>query len=140
MLPSTLIALAALQGLQFTVERRAVLLAFSGANELTTLAPAVAIDDGPVAPRALTEEEMEARVARKMELLRAQSRRSSAPGGGSALDSYLQSDINPEAGANLRSRGMLENAKASLAKQAEIKTRSKAQKRDDLCEMLGRGC
>lgn len=84
---------------------------------------------------SLSEEEMAARVARKQELLR-------RSGSGSKFVSGLdvRSDVNPEAGQNLRSRSMVENAKETLAKQQELKNRNKAQKRDDLCEMLGRGC
>ena len=102
--------------------------------------------------RVLTEEEMEARVARKMELLR--QRDAAATGRSSpAMDpgeqqifnqqiyeSSIRSDFNPDAGVNLRSRSIIDNAKASLAKQEELKKRDKKQKRDDLCEMLGRGC
>ena len=33
-----------------------------------------------------------------------------------------------------------EASRKRQAKQEELKTRNKAQKRDDLCEMLGRGC
>lgn len=75
-------------------------------------------------------------------------------------------DYNPEASANLRSKSIEQNLKESLAKQAEhnqsaahyieklvivrslpacglqaeLKKRDKKQKREDLCEMLGRGC
>ena len=77
--------------------------------------------------------------ARPTELLRAKA----ASGGmrsASGLDEAIHSDINPEAGANLRSRSVVDNAREALRKQEEMKSRSKAQKRDDLCEMLGRGC
>ena len=40
----------------------------------------------------------------------------------------------------LRGRSVIDNAKTALAKQDELKKRDKKQKRDDLCEMLGRGC
>ena len=83
---------------------------------------------------------MAARVARKQELLRAQARGSGGGGGNGGMDGYIASDINPEAGVNLRARSAIDNAKIALAKQEELKKRSKAQKRDDLCEMLGRGC
>ena len=84
---------------------------------------------------------MAARVARKQELLRAQARGGGGGGGGNGgMDGYIASDINPEAGVNLRARSAIDNAKIALAKQEELKKRSKAQKRDDLCEMLGRGC
>ena len=97
------------------------------------------------APRVLTDEEMEARVARKMELLRAASGKggkSSAANAGlaSGLDSSRRSDINPDAAVQLRSRSVIDNAKVAMAKQDEMKKRDKKQKRDDLCEMLGRGC
>ena len=52
----------------------------------------------------------------------------------------ISSDINPDAAVSLRSRSALENTKIAIAKQNELKTRDKAQKREDLCEMLGRGC
>ncbi len=83
---------------------------------------------------------MAARVARKQELLRAQARGGGGGGGNGGMDGYIASDINPEAGVNLRARSAIDNAKIALAKQEELKKRSKAQKRDDLCEMLGRGC
>ena len=116
-----------------TVSRRS-LIVFSAATVAT---PSEAADTGDFKAVVLTEEEMAARVARKQALLRAQS-----SGGNyrSGMNDYVASDINPEAGVNLRSRSVMENAKASLAKQEELKNRSKKQKRDDLCEMLGRGC
>ena len=89
----------------------------------------------------LTEEEMAARVRRKQELLKAKS--SGGAFGGvtaSGLDGSIRSDFNPDAGVDLRSRSVLENTKYALAKQEEMKKRDKKQKRDDLCEMLGRGC
>ena len=98
----------------------------------------------------LTDEEMAARVARKQELLKQQSARKASDAqmifngdyqkGNRALDSNIRSDFNPDAGEALRSRSFVDNAKNSLAKQEELRTRNKAQKRDDLCEMLGRGC
>ena len=88
-------------------------------------------------PIVLTDEEMAARVARKQELLRAQSRRGS---GGSGLEGSIRSDFNPDAAVSLRSRSVLDNAKEAMRKQEEMKSRDKKQKRDDLCEMLGRGC
>ena len=80
---------------------------------------------------------MAARVARKMELLRA-----SKSGGGSSTvkATDVRSDVNPEAAVNLRSRSAIENAKIAMDKQKELKNRDQAQKREDLCEMLGRGC
>ena len=102
----------------------------------------------------LTEEEMAARVARKLELQR------KARGGGSsstttttraaatidagipssAYTADIRSDVNPEAGTDLRSRSFLENTKIAIEKQEEMAKRDKKQKREDLCEMLGRGC
>jgi len=90
------------------------------------------------APPALTDEEMAARVARKMELLK--NAKAAAAGGKPMAGADVRSDVNPEAGVNLRSKSSFENAKAALEKQKEMKSRDKMQKRDDLCEMLGRGC
>lgn len=104
---------------------------------VTTSAPVWADGDLIV----LTEEEMAARVARKQELLRKQSQGSSygrAPPG--SLDAAIRVDFNPEAAVSLRSRSVLDNARVALEKQDEMKKRDKKQKRDDLCEMLGRGC
>ena len=114
---------------EFQVGRRALLGAAIAAPASCAAEPLI----------VLTDEEMAARVARKQELLRAKA------AGGTAstqrgLDGAIRSDINPDAGVNLRSRSMLENAKATLAKQEELKKRDKKQQRDDLCEMLGRGC
>ena len=94
------------------------------------------------APRVLTDEEMAARVARKQALLAAQNGRSASSSASSSagLDSNIRSDVNPEAGVNLRSRSFVDNAKVALAKQNELKKRDQKQKREDLCEMLGRGC
>lgn len=80
----------------------------------------------------LTEEEMAARVQRKQELLRQRQ------GLVRATDAPL--DYNPEAGTNLRSKSIKENLNESLLKQKELKQRNKQTKRDDMCEMLGRGC
>ena len=92
-----------------------------------------------------------ARVQRKMELLREKS--GGAPAPKPTIDAQtgmqmnqqffengIRSDFNPEAAANLRSRSFVENAKATLASQEELKKRDKKQKREDMCEMLGRGC
>lgn len=81
---------------------------------------------------------MAARIARKMELL--QKSKSGGGGGPSGSATDIRSDINPEAAVNLRSRSAVENAKIALEKQKELKTRDNAKKREDLCEMLGRGC
>lgn len=85
---------------------------------------------------ALSEDEMAARVARKKELLAQNKAGVKAP----VAAGDIRSDVNPEASANLRSRSVLENAKIAVEKQSEMKSRNKMQKRDDLCEMLGRGC
>lgn len=87
----------------------------------------------------LSDEEMAARVARKQELLRARASNAAA-GSSRGLDGNIRSDINPDAAVSLRSRSVIDNAKASLAKQEELKQRGKKQKREDMCEMLGRGC
>ena len=64
---------------------------------------------------------MAARVARKQELLRAQARGGGGGGGNGGMDGYIASDINPEAGVNLRARSAIDNAKIALAKQEELK-------------------
>lgn len=86
--------------------------------------------------QVLSDEEMAARVRRKQELLRAKAGGGSAPVSATAV----RSDVNPDAGVSLRSRSAVENAKLAMDKQKELKNRSKAQTREDLCEMLGRGC
>lgn len=91
--------------------------------------PVVADDGSPV---VLTDEEMAARVRRKQELL--------ARKAGPQRATDLPLDYNPEAGVNLRAKSINDNLKESLQKQAELNSRDKKQKRDDLCEMLGRGC
>ena len=85
---------------------------------------------------------MAARIARKMELLQ-KSKAGGSSGGGVGIKSPysdIRSDINPEAAVNLRSRSAVENAKIAMEKQKEMKSRDNAKKREDLCEMLGRGC
>ena len=57
-----------------------------------------------------------------------------------AVVANIRSDINPEAGENLRKMTLEQNLKRSQAIQSSIKNRSTAEKREDLCEMLGRGC
>ena len=95
--------------------------------------PAQAAEDNQV----LSDEEMAARIARKMELLQS-GKGPRGPRTVRATD--VRSDVNPEASENLRARSAIENAKIAMEKQAEMKNRDKSQKRDDLCEMLGRGC
>ena len=73
---------------------------------------------------------MAARVARKEELLKAKRK-----GGGQKIPG-----VNSNAGANLRSRLAIENAKIAMEKQKEMKSRDKMERRDNLCKMLGRGC
>ena len=93
----------------------------SAAAFLPTL-PTSAAEDNQV----LSDEEMEARIARKMELLRSAKSSTDGPKG-KATD--IRSDINPEAAVNLRSRSAIENAKIAMEKQQELKNRDKAQKR-----------
>ena len=105
-----------------------------------------------IAEEFVMSAEEAARVQRKMELLRAKSGGASAPPKPSIdaqtgmqmnqqfFESNMRSDYNPEAAAALRSRSFVENAKATLASQEELKKRDKKQKREDMCEMLGRGC
>lgn len=81
---------------------------------------------------------MAARVARKMELLK--KAKGAGGGGPTGKATDIRSDVNPEAAVNLRSRSALENAKIAMEKQKEMKTRDSTQKREDMCEMLGRGC
>jgi hypothetical protein len=105
------------------------------------IAAAAAVSFAPVAAfadegTALSEEEMAARLARKRELQKAASNGQQLMR--AATD--IRSDVNPEAGTNLRSRSFVDNAKIAMEKQEEMKSRDKAQKREDLCEMLGRGC
>lgn len=88
--------------------------------------------------QVLTDDEMAARVARKRELLAAKSGGGGGRPSGSATD--IRSDVNPDAGVNLRSRSSVENLKTAMEKQKELKNRDTAQKREDMCEMLGRGC
>ena len=74
--------------------------------------------------RMLTEEEMAVRVARKQELLRQQSARQT--GGSNGFDLGSRTDINPDAGVNLRARSLSDNLKTSLAKQEELKKLAEA--------------
>lgn len=144
--PQPVVAAATTLGLfpAAVTTRRAAIL--SAAATVAAAFPVHADDEVP--PRVLTDAEMEARVARKMELLRASSggpkgsAGAGAANGGlaSVLDSSARSDYNPDAAVNLRSRSAIENAKLAMSKNEEMKKRDKKQKRDDLCEMLGRGC
>ena len=104
-----------------------------------------------IAEDFVMSDEEKARVQRKMELLRAKSGGAPAPKPSidaqtgmqmnqQFFESNMRSDYNPEAAAALRSRSFVENAKATLASQEELKKRDKKQKREDMCEMLGRGC
>lgn len=120
-------------------------MATSGVMLMTTATVpqmVLASDEGGV----LTEDEMAARVARKLELQRksrgggSTSAASSAGIPSSAYTADIRSDINPEAGTDLRSRSFVENTKIALEKQEEMAKRDKKQKREDMCEMLGRGC
>ena len=87
----------------------------------------------PEAVVVLTDEEMAARVRRKQELLRLRQQ-------GLVRGTDLPLDFNPEAGSNLRAKSLEQNLKESLEKQKEMKQRTTKLKRDDMCEMLGRGC
>jgi hypothetical protein len=112
-----------------------------------SLLPLAACAGEPEPMVMLTDEEMAARVARKQELLRAQSAKKAKDAqflfngdyqrgvrsNQQMLDGSIRSDVNPEAGEALRSRSFLENARATLAKQDELKNRDKLQKREDLC-------
>lgn len=136
-----LIAVVLLCGTQCTglqqplpLSRRGV-LAVGLAGVMLTPGSAVAEGDNVI----LTEEEMAARIARKMELQRKASRGESLTPS-SAYTADIRSDVNPEAGVDLRSRSFVENTKIAISKQEEMNKRDKQQKRDDLCEMLGRGC
>mmetsp|Transcript_33302 Transcript_33302/g.76857 ORF Transcript_33302/g.76857 Transcript_33302/m.76857 type:complete len:143 (-) Transcript_33302:282-710(-) len=118
----------------FHTRREAISAGFSAAS-LALVGPAVAAEDN----QPLSDDEMAARIAKKMALLN----RNAVPSGPEGLPvtaQSIRSDINPEAAANLRARSSVENAKIALAKQKELKSRGKEQKREDLCEMLGRGC
>jgi len=97
--------------------------------------PAQAAEDNAV----LSDDEMAARIARKKELLK-RSKSGAGDNEPPAAASDIRSDVNPDAGVNLRNRSLGENAKVALEKQNEMKGRNKAQKREDMCEMLGRGC
>ena len=112
---------------------------FAAASALGLLAgaalPHCVRAEGSSAPVVLTEEEMEARVRRKEELLR---QRQGSKATVSALE--VRSDFNPEAGDNLRSRSLRDNYKVSKERADALKSMSRAQNRDELCEMLGRGC
>jgi len=92
--------------------------------------------------QVLSDDEMAARIARKMELLQKSKAGGGGGGGGGGKSPYsdIRSDVNPEAAVNLRSRSAVDNAKIAIEKQKEIKSRDNAKKREDLCEMLGRGC
>ena len=109
-------------------------LALGGAVLLSPVVANAAEDN-----QVLSDAEMEARIKRKMELLAAKKSGSGAPAP-RGLVTDTRSDVNPDAAVNLRSRSAIENAKIAMDKQKELQNRDKAQKREDLCEMLGRGC
>ena len=131
-LVAVLLVASPLSAFALSLQRRAIACAFA-----TIVARPVGAAD--TAPVVLSDEEMAARVARKMELLRQQSGARTIASS-NVYEANIRSDFNPDAGASLRSRSFVDNAKASLSKQQELKARDKKQKRDDLCEMLGRGC
>jgi hypothetical protein len=99
---------------------------------LTTIQPANAEEN-----KVLSDEDMAARIALKKALKSGAARGSDAVPGAA---SDIRSDVNPAAAANLRARSLAENAQNSAEKQKEMKSRDKKQKREDMCEMLGRGC
>jgi len=112
--------------------RRAIFQAAAAGTAARALAPHTSVADDFV---VLTDEEMAARVRRKEELLRAKS------GGKKQVSSTdVRSDVNPDAGLSLRSRSLGDNYKASQKKAEALKEMSRQEKRDELCEMLGRGC
>ena len=122
--------------------RRALLRRAALAGGPALLGPAILAATGRPAPVSaaepeaavtLSDEEMAARVRRKQELLR-QRQLNLVKG------TDLPLDFNPEAGTNLRAKSIEQNLKESLEKQKEMKQRKTANKRDDMCEMLGRGC
>lgn len=125
------------RSLASTSRRSAVTAAVASAVSGMLPALARAAEPEPMPIRFLTDEEVAAAVARRQ---LAQQQDIQRGGFASALEGGIRSDYNPEAGANLRSRSFVDNAKATLAKQDELKKRNAKQKRDDLCEMLGRGC
>ena len=110
------------------------IIAIGAGTAFLPISHANAAEDNQV----ISDEEMAARVARKQELLR--SSKSSGGGRPPVGASDIRSDVNPDAAVSLRSRSAIENAKIAMAKQKELNSRDKAQKREDLCEMLGRGC
>ena len=125
-------------GLASTSRRRAVTAA--AVTAVAGMLPSLyvrAAEPEPMPIRFLTDDEA-ADAARTRQL--AQQQDIQRGGFASTLSGGIRSDYNPEAGANLRSRSMVDNAKSTLAKQDEMKKRKSKQKRDDLCEMLGRGC
>ena len=124
-------------GLASTSRRSAVTAAAATALSGMLPARARAAEPEPVAIRFLTDEEADA-AARKRQL--AQQQDIQRGGFASTLQGGIRSDYNPEAAANLRARSYADNVKSTLAKQDEMKKRNTKQKRDDLCEMLGRGC
>lgn len=99
---------------------------------LSTIQPANADDN-----QVLSDEEMAARIARKQALKSGKGLKSDA---NPVAATDIRSDVNPDAAVNLRSRSLSENTKIAMEKQKEMKSRNKDQKREDLCEMLGRGC
>ena len=99
----------------------------------------------PVASSAAEPDEAEAaRIARKLELQKKSMAGGAAPPAESAYrrDGQLpddalnvRSDFNPEAGQNLRSRTLSQSYDLEKRREKEYK-----RTRDDLCEVLGRGC
>jgi hypothetical protein len=51
-----------------------------------------------------------------------------------------KAELQKQAGSGSRDLSYMERLKAEQAKQKSQKTKTKAERRDDLCEVLGRGC
>ena len=122
------------------MHRRALLRRAALASSPAVFGPALLAAGPPPVSAAepepavmLTDEEMAVRVRRKQELLRERQL-------GLVKGTDLPPDFNPEAGTNLRAKTIEQNLKESLEKQKEMKQRKTNLKRDDMCEMLGRGC
>lgn len=106
--------------------------------------PASPLPPAPASPPPPAEEsnDEEARIARKLAL----QKRSSSPLPASSTSGlpnagFLEpslaprADFNPEAGANLRKRSLSESMAVEKKREKEYK-----RTREDLCEVLGRGC
>mmetsp|Transcript_83320 Transcript_83320/g.130072 ORF Transcript_83320/g.130072 Transcript_83320/m.130072 type:complete len:195 (+) Transcript_83320:37-621(+) len=72
--------------------------------------------------RELTPEELKAKRAKRRK--------------GKAVDP----DNNPDAGINMRGRSYVENTKRAMEFNERLNKMSEKEKKEELCEMLGRGC